>query len=677
MKPQERISRNALFWIILCMLFLVAPHVIRLPFWVLGIYVMAVLWRTMVFQGRWSFPGKLVKVALTASCFLGIYFSFDSLVTLEATVALLLTAFALKLIELVRRKDAYVLLFLGYFVCITEYLFSQDLLITLLGLVNVGLVTTALVALHQCDQHEISARPLRLAGKMTLQALPLMVVLFFLFPRFGPLWTVPLKSGIARTGMSDFMQPGDVASLSQSDEVAFRVKFAGEIPPRSELYWRGLVFSRLEQGVWSALGPFDLPADETRPAPAEKRGDPLSYNVILEPTQQNWLYGLRLASSSHSGVLEAPDYRMYSPAPIETEFMYRVETWPDARLDSELSPWRRKIETRLPHGSNNRTRELARNMRAAQDSDGDYIDAVLDMFYTQPFVYTLQPGLLPDRDGMDYFLFQSRRGFCEHYAYAFVLMMRAAGLPARVVAGYQGGEVNPVNKTVIVHQFDAHAWAEVWLEGEGWRRVDPTAAVSPARIDFGLEEAMAAEGSFLAERPLSPLRYRKVPLINQLRLRYDALTYRWQSWIVSFDNERQFELLHNWFGEVSARLFVGIFLGSWAVVLIPVAISLLRKQPTRRLKPLDRHYRNFCASLERAGVVRRPGETPGQFASRARDALPGYSAQLDQITRLYNRLAYAKASDRDDRAVELFAKQVRGFKPPRRDVGREARPPRS
>lgn len=669
MKIQERISRNALFWIILCMLFLVAPHAVRLPVWVLGVYVVAVLWRTMVFQGRWSFPGKIVKVALTVSCFIGIYASFDTLVTLEATVALLLTAFALKLIELVRRKDAYVLLFLGYFVCITEYLFSQDLLITLLGLINVGLVTTALVALHQPEQHDFSAKPLRLAGKMMLQALPLMVILFFFFPRFGPLWTVPLKSGIAKTGMSDFMKPGDVAGLSQSDEVAFRVSFEGDIPPRSELYWRGLVFSRLDEGVWSALGPFDLPAEEIRPAPVERVGDAVRYSVILEPTQQNWLYGLRLARSSHSGVLEAPDYRMYSPSPIESEFMYRVQTWPDAQLDLELSQWRRKIETRLPHGSDNRVRELARAMHAEAGSDTAFIAAVLDMFYTEPFVYTLQPGLLPEENGMDHFVFQSRRGFCEHYAYAFVLMMRAAGLPARVVAGYQGGEINPVNKTVIVHQFDAHAWAEVWLPGEGWRRFDPTSAVSPARIEFGLEEAMASEGSFLAERPLSPLRFRKIPLINQLRLRYDALTYRWQSWIVSFDNERQFELLHNWFGEVSARLFVSIFLGTWGLVLIPVAISLLRRQPTRKLKPLDQHYRTFCASLEKAGLVREPGETPAQFALRAQAELPQYSGQLEQITRLYNRLAYAEGSSVDERALRLFAKSVAGFKPLRRKAG--------
>ncbi len=206
-----------------------------------------------------------------------------------------------------------------------------------------------------------------------------------------------------------------------------------------------------------------------------------------------------------------------------------------------LSDWRRKTETKLPPVGNPKTRQLALDLRATASSDEDYVAMVLDKFNREGFVYTLRPEYMSGRHPIDQFMFQSRRGFCEHYASAFVFMMRAAGVPARVVAGYQGGEINPVNKTVIVHQFDAHAWAEVWIAEKGWVRVDPTAAVSPQRIEFGLEEAMASEGSFLAAAPLSPLRYRNIPLLNLLRLRYDALTYRWQSWVVGFDSEQQLE----------------------------------------------------------------------------------------------------------------------------------------
>ncbi len=664
----QQVPRNALVWIILCLFALVAPHAARLPIWVLAAYVVAVVWRMQVHRGRWSYPGRWVKVALIVSSFIGIFASYGSLVGLEPTVALLLTAFALKFIELSQRKDAYVLLFLGYFICITEFLFSQDLLVTVYLLATVVLVTTALVALHQPGEHQFRPGTIRLASIMLLQAMPLMVVLFFVFPRFGPLWTVPIMSHTAKTGMSDFMKPGDVASLSQSDEVAFRVKFEGKIPDKSALYWRGLVFSRLEQGVWSALGHYDVPLQEQRARTVNTVGAALRYSIIMEPTQQNWLYGLHFAHSNTPGVMHTSDYRLFSPAPVETEFLYTVETWQNIATDTQLSDWRRNIETRLPPVGNPKTRQLALDLRADSNSDADFVAQALGHFNREAFVYTLRPGTLSGRHPIDQFMFQSRRGFCEHFASAFVFMMRAAGVPARVVAGYQGGEINPVNKTVIVHQFDAHAWAEVWIADQGWVRVDPTSAVSPLRIELGLEEAMETEGSFLATAPLSPLRYRNIPLLNLLRLRYDALTYRWQSWVVGFDRDQQFDLLHRFFGEISVRSFATLLLGSWALVLVPVAVSLFHKRDTHPTNPSDKHYRKFCERMARIGLVRATGETPGQFALRAHDAVPDCSEQLWHITSLYNELAYAGASATGSSAQMLkkFARAVSRFNPERR-----------
>jgi transglutaminase-like putative cysteine protease len=674
MKVLQQVPRNALMWIIISVFALVAPHAIRLPIWVLAVYVIAVMWRLQVHRGRWSFPGRWVKVAMTLSGSIGIYASYGTLVGLEPTVALLLTAFALKLIELSQRKDAYVLLFLGYFICITEFLFSQDLLITVYSMLTVVLVTTALVALHQPAQHQFKGGTIRVASVMLLQAMPLMVVLFFVFPRFGPLWNVPIKSHTAKTGMSDFMKPGDVASLSQSADVAFRVKFEGRIPAKSALYWRGLVFSRLEQGVWSALGYYDVPIAEQRAQNVATTGAQTSYSVIMEPTQQNWLYGLQYAHSSSPGVMHSSDFRLFSPGPLESEYMYRATSWIDLPVEREISEWRRKTETKLPPAGNPRTRDLALEMRATVDTDEAFVNKVLEKFRKDRYVYTLRPGTLNGQHQIDQFMFQSRRGFCEHYASAFVFMMRSAGVPARVVAGYQGGEVNPVNKTVIVHQFDAHAWAEVWVANRGWIRVDPTAAVAPQRIEYGLEEAMASEGSFLAAAPLSPLRYRNIPLLNQLRLRYDALTYRWQSWVVNFDSKQQFDLLHSVFGEVSTRMFATLLLGSWALVLVPVAVSLLRRRDTVPISPLQRDYRAFCERMARLGLVRGPGETPSQFAARAEQALPECADELRQITRLFQQLAYMDqqlTGDQHAKWLRDFAGAVASFKPERRRNGRE------
>jgi len=667
MRLEQQVPRNALVWMIICLFTLMAPHASRVPLWVLAVYVVAAAWRILVYRGRWSFPGRWVKVVMTLSAFAGIYLSYGSLIGLEPTVALLLTAFALKLVELTKRKDAYVLLFLGYFICVTEFLFTQDLLIVLYSLLNVTLITTALVALHQPGQHQFNRKTIRLAAIMLLQAMPLMLVLFFMFPRIGPLWTVPVKSHTAKTGMSDFMKPGDISSLSKSTEVAFRVQFDGDIPPQSTLYWRGLVFSKLQEGAWSSLRYYDVPATERRPAEVETDGAaPLQYRVIMAPTQQNWLYSLRYARPKSPGVMSAADFRLFILVPVEDEYLFEASSWPDALLDAELSDWRRQTELQLPGDDNPQTRALARALRADVASDRDFVDAVLNKFNTEPYVYTLQPDLLPEQHPMDQFLFQTKRGFCEHYAYAFVVMMRAAGVPARVVAGYQGGEVNPVNKTVIVHQFDAHAWAEVWLAGQGWVRVDPTAAVSPARIEWGLEQAVAAEGSFLQNSPLSLLRYRSIPWLNLLRLRYDALTYRWQSWVVGFNSEQQFDLLRNVFGDISARKFAAVLIGSWALVLIPVALSLLRKRDMHQLSAVDKQYLAFCARLAAVGIDRAPGETPGQLSSRAARTLPALSARIEHITALYGELAYrtnAQATDNEEDLLGQFTKAVKGFRP--------------
>jgi transglutaminase-like putative cysteine protease len=432
------------------------------------------------------------------------------------------------------------------------------------------------------------------------------------------------------------------------------------------LYWRGLVMSKLEEGAWQSLRYYEVPAAERRPRAVDTSGDPLSYSIIMAPTQQNWLYSLRYAQSSKPGVMSSSNYLLFSPAIIEDEYLYRVETWPDAVLEPSLTDWRRDTELQLPAGQNPQAAQLAGELRQGSVSDQAFVDAVLAHFTNEPFGYTLQPPLLPEADPVDAFLFQTRQGFCEHYAYAFVVMMRAAGVPARVVAGYQGGEINPVNKTVIVHQFDAHAWAEVWLPDKGWVRVDPTAAVSPDRIEWGLERAMASEGSFLSDLPLSPLRYRSIAWVNMLRLRYDALTWRWQSWVVGFNTESQFQLLQDVFGELSARKFAAVLLGTWGLFLLPVAISLLRKRDTHQLSVLDKYYLLFCERLAGVGVVRAPDETPAQFSARALRTLPVLAAKIEPIADSYQQLAYndaAMSAEQRQQQLRQFQRQVSAFRP--------------
>jgi transglutaminase-like putative cysteine protease len=666
-KQAELLPRPALVWIIAAQSLLLLPHLPRLPYWVVGVYLLAFLWRVQAFRGRWELPGRWLKVALSGAAAGGIVLSFGSLLGMEPMVAFLLTAFALKLTEMRSRKDAYVVVFLGYFVCLTMFLFSQDLLLVCYGLLLVWVLTTALIAMQRRDAALRDTAPLRLSALMLAQAFPLMLVLFFLFPRIGPLWSVPLKSHAAQTGMSDRLRPGDVSRLSQSDEVAFRVQFAGEIPPVTELYWRGLVLSRFDGEEWRSLRYFEAPASQRREPPVQPQGAPLRYRVLMSPTQQNWLYGLRYARASRAGVMHLSDFRLYSPVVVESEYAYGVRSWPGTPLETELGDWRRNAETALPAGSNPRAVTLARTLYEAAGSDAAYVEDLLEFFRGGGFAYTLQPPTLPAENAMDAFLFGDRRGFCEHYAYAFALLARAVGIPARIVGGYLGGEVNPVNRTVIVHQFDAHAWNEVWLEGQGWVRVDPTAVVAPDRLLYGLEQAVAAEGSFLAATPLSPLRFRGVNWINTLRLRYDALTYRWQSWVTGFDGQAQFDLLKGVLGEISVTRSLVVLLGSGALTMALVWLLLFRDKPAAQRPPFEAELAAFVATLAHRGLPPEPGETPARLAARAAARWPAQAQQIGGLYRALARLVYgspAPAADRR-RLQREMRRRVRRLRLPR------------
>ena len=661
-KQSEQLPRPALAWIIGAQAFLLLPHMPRLPAWVAVLYLVAFAWRVEAFRGRMELPGRWLKILLSAGAAVGIVLSFGSLLGMEPMVAFLLTAFALKLLEMRSRKDAYVVIFLGYFVLLTVFLFSQDLLMVLYGLALVWVLTTALVCVHRIGASLRDMQPARLAALMLAQSAPLMLVLFFLFPRIGPLWSVPLMSHAAQTGMSDRLRPGDVSRLSQSDDVAFRVRFDGEIPRSTELYWRGLVMSRVQDGEWRSLRYYEVPAFERRnPRPA-LRGPMLSYTVMLNPTQQNWLYALRYAQSTRSGVMQLHDFTLYSPVEIEINFLYSVQSWPQAGLNRTLSDWRRRVETELPAGGNPRARELARSLRERTTGDREYMLAVLDYFRRNDFRYTLQPPLLPARDSMDSFLFETRRGFCEHFAAAFAVLMRAANIPTRIVAGYLGGEVNPVNRTVIVHQFDAHAWNEVWFEGEGWVRIDPTAVVAPERISSGLESAVSAEGSFLADSPLSPLRFRGVGWVNSLRLRYDALTYRWQSWVTGFDGQAQFDLLRGVLGEISVLRSLAVLLGCGALVLAAVALLLFRQRPRRQRPAFERELLDLQRLLWRRGLEAVPGETPGALVRRAAARWPRDGERITALYRQLERRLYGPPLPVDDEHLRRsLRRQVRAL----------------
>lgn len=641
------LPRCALSWLLVAQFALIAPHLPRLPPWVIGIWLLAAAWRVMLLRGRWSPPSRWLKHALLFCAIAGVRFHYGGFVGLEPTVALLISAFCLKLFEAQQRRDAYLLLFLGFFVAATQFLFDQSLGSALYSLLPVLLLATALVALHRSDREGCSLAPLRTAALLSLQALPLMLLLFLVVPRFGPLWQVPMASESARTGMSDEMAPGDIANLSRSADLAFRAVFDGEVPAASALYWRGLILDQFDGRRWRP-GPYnDMPRHLLGEEPTS--GAAIDYRVFLEPTGQRWLYALERPAAIDARTQLTFDYRLLAMEPVFAKFAYRARALPDAALDLTLDPRLRERNLQLPAAASNpRTRIWVDTLRLQHRDDRALMQALLDHFRQEPFVYTLRPPRL-GIDSVDEFLFDTRRGFCEHYASAFTFALRVAGIPARVVAGYQGGEINPINGSVLVHQFDAHAWTEVWFEGRGWVRVDPTAAVAPQRIELGLESAVAS-GEFLADSPLSANRYRGVVLLNRLRLQLDQLNYQWTRLVLNYRDDTQQQFLQKLLGGLDAWRVAALLLGGGALLFGTLALLLLWRQRPPPLPPAQRLYQQMCRQLARRGYPRPTGMSPGDYARWVVAEQPGWQGVVE-ATRCFEALNYRSLTDAQRKAL--------------------------
>ncbi len=672
MKLVYQIPRNSLAWLLISFLAVIAPHVEHLPGWIVLTAIVSLVWRVHVYRGLWKFPPAWIKYLLTMMSVAGLFLGYGRLTGLEPMVALLIIGFSFKLIEMHQRRDALAFIYLAYLVSATQLLFTQTITGTLYVFVTYLLITTALMGLNQSQGVRYPLRSLGLAGKLVLQSIPLMLLLFIVMPRLGALWTVPLQEHAAKTGVSDTMAPGDFSSLGRSGDVAFRVSFDGDIPPPADLYWRGLVLSRFDGRRWSQAEPTDYFRDgaivrwyqtphKSWESLIEKQGDAIRYDVILEPTQQRWLYALATPEPQDRKVGLSRDFRLISQFPVQRKQQYRVTSYLDHKIEAALFPdWRFKNETQLPEGFNPETLALAREWRSKAGSDEAYINQVLHWF-NQEFIYTIEPPLL-GKHTADEFLLTTKRGFCEHFANSFALLMRAANIPARVVAGYQGGEVNPYEEYLLVHQFDAHAWTEVWLPGKGWVRVDPTAAVAPERIEKGLQDVIG-EASFLSGTPFALVRYQRIPWLHTLRLQLDRIDYAWHRWVLGFDLDKQTDLLTSILGDITPlRLGVAFMLTS-GVILGVIGFRLVVQTRPPQKTPVNKAYRKFCDKLTKLGFVRKNSEAPGTFAQRVIRLRPDLNPMVIDITRLYEALCYESCYTTGMGAEKQLIKLVSRFRP--------------
>ena len=663
----DQIPRNSLALLMVAQALVVLPLARHLSLWIVGVGLFCGYWRWMVFQGRWDYPKRWVKVVLVVCSAVGVGVGEGGAFSLETAASLLVVAFALKLLETKTRRDAYLVIFLGYFVVATEFLFDQTMLTAGYEIVAFVAVTAAMIGLNQMHARVRPLKSLHLAGVLVAQAIPLMLVLFLFFPRVAPLWSVPLP-GAAHTGITDRSTPGDIARLTQSDEIAFRVVFDGVAPNPRALYWRGMVYSRFDEGEWS-LGP--LPAlalqvdrfglDAARGFLPDTDGlRRLEYQVLIEPTQSRWLFGMDVALPASGDVVVRRDFRLESTRALTSLSRYEVHSFPDAVMDVELPNWLRRRETALPESDNPRTVAFAAALFAEANGPRDYIARVLRWIRQQPYVYTLEPTVLPRVNSIDRFWFDTRRGFCAHYAGAFVYLMRAAGVPARMVGGYLGGEINPVTGHLVVRQYDAHAWAEVWLEGEGWMRFDPTAAVAPARIEQGLMEALSSEDR-AALSAFANARLHGTPYLSDLLYVFESMEHRWNLWVVGYDAGRQSRYLEELLGEITPTRIGLALLAGGGLSLALVVASLFWRRRAAMVHPGIRAFRRFAARLERHGSSRNASESPSAFVRRIAGERGIGSAQADPLIEQLESVLYNPSADPSAAALRRLKRGLNRF----------------
>ncbi|MBI3545485.1 MAG: DUF3488 domain-containing transglutaminase family protein, partial [Gammaproteobacteria bacterium] len=483
----------------------VAPHAWELPWWTLAVFAAALTWRYLIENWQWYRPQRVLRSLLMILVVLAVLRQYGTLLGRDPGIALVLTLLGLKFLELKGQRDFIVCLFLFYLIVLASFLYSQSLWFGAWALLAVTVITAALMHLIQPTSMNLQSR-LRLASVMLAQALPLMIVVYLLFPRVsGTLWGLPADAYSGLTGMPDMIQPGSIRNLSQSSEIAFRASFEGAPPPVRELYWRALVLSDTDGRSWNRRTDSDVKKVSFTPL-----ADSVRYQLILEPSNKVWMPALDLPAVTPPGARFQADFTLQYNEPIRERINYTLTSY--TRYNTgDLSTADRARSLALPADVSARTRALAQQWRHDSADSLQVARAALDYFHRENFIYTLNPPLL-GADPVDEFLFSTRRGFCEHFASSFVTLMRAAGIPSRVVIGYQGGELNTAGNYLIVRQSDAHAWAEIWVAGRGWLRVDPTSAVAPERIELGLDAIRRLEqqgltlGGLSAEAMLQALK---------------------------------------------------------------------------------------------------------------------------------------------------------------------------
>lgn len=634
-------------------LLVLAPHAIHLPLWVSALCAITLAWRGLItFRGT-RMPPTLLLLPLAVAAMAGIFVTYKTLLGREAGVAMAVLLVTFKLLEMHARRDLFVVIYLCFFLLLTNFFYSQSIAMGAMMVLAVVALLTAQLSFQYTGAVPPLLRRLVLACRTLGLAAPLAVALFVLFPRVqGPLWGLPGDAEAGRTGLSNSMAPGNIASLAESSEIAFRVKFQGPPPAQPQLYWRGVVFSEFDGRTWTQARGRDWRA--AAQVNVDLRGAPVAYQVTLEPHREQWLFVLDMPAGRpalpNMGTWHTGNMEIRAGIQIERRMRYDARSHLSYVLDGSTELYGRGRWLALPEGFNPKARQAGLELQREPDL-AKRVRAVLNIFRRDGFSYTLQPPLLGNNT-VDDFLYRTKSGFCEHYASAFVFLMRAADIPARVVTGYQGGELNPVDGVMTVRQSDAHAWAEVWLGERGWVRIDPTAAVSPDRIERNLARALPANEQYDLQGlgAMINLQLDQNSWIAKLRFQLSAFSNGWDQWVLSYDPQRRRSALQgladtfgNWRTLAGIAALVGLF----------VLGRALRRRQLR--DPIDALYATLGVHLDRLGLARALDEGPNAWAARiANGAIAGPKKQaILQFLQLYSVHKYGAGASASSLAATL------------------------
>ncbi len=659
-------ARHALM---LTQFLIIFPHFGHLPVWLMGLSTLVIVsqfsWIHQHLFGQGKAREKFIQSLVFLGGVFGIFQSYQTLLGIEAGTAFLVVCLLGKLFEVNAWRDTYVVLTFGLFITAAQFLFDQDLITALwatfstlaillaMAKQNTSSHATAVSYAMVSEQNSANSRnqsSTRTLMLIVMQAIPLMVILFIFFPRMPPLWTINLSSDQAKTGISDAMSPGDIADLSQSTELAFRVIFQdGQMPKRSDLYWRGLVLGAFDGRTWRPANDARLKqiAFGARPAPQWlidhidfKNTRPKQYQLIVEPTQQPWLFALDLPFSLDPQAGLTREYILRASDDIVTQTTFNLYQFDVNQKDAVLPSWLATSTLQLPLGTNPKTRAFAAELFAkVQGNPEKYAQAVMAWYQLQNYRYTLQPPKL-EGDRIDQFLFETQQGFCEHYASSFTFLMRAAGVPARVVVGYQGGQIGRDGRSLEIRQMDAHAWSEVWLAGRGWVRFDPTAMIAPERVIRGMNALTDQNPSMFGDGLVGTFRYNQFQMLGKARSWVDYARYMWQQKVVGFDQQNQENFLYKLLGFRSQMIQVMIMAGAFVLVLLAiVGVMWWRRRVVWH--PLDAPLIRLSKRLKKHKLEREFDEGVVNWLKRV-GCVVGYRSQAEQLVTIYSQARYAE-----------------------------------